>query len=115
MYYNIGTPLSSILIYPLQRVFSPKIEVSLFMLLYIGTHTEIRRKEQIYPQFQNAVGTLDLYSILYLSKNLDKPFDYQVICVTFTTLWASSKDDKIMIFSYFSQKIGFDISCKLSP
>ena len=30
------------------------------------------------------------------------------------TLWANSADDKL-VFSYFSQKTGFDISCKLSP
>ena len=35
--------------------------------------------------------------------------------LTFTTFWAISADDSIMIFSYFSQKTGFDISVKLSP
>ena len=34
--------------------------------------------------------------------------------LTFTTLWADSADDKVIIF-FFPQKIGFDISCKLSP
>ena len=35
---------------------------------------------------------------------------------TFTTLCAISADDKQMIFFfYFSHKIGFDVSCKLSP
>ena len=29
-------------------------------------------------------------------------------------LWSSSADDKLMTFSYFSQKAGFDISCKSS-
>ena len=33
--------------------------------------------------------------------------------LTFTTLWADS-EDKLVIFSYFSKKTGFDISCKLS-
>ena len=28
---------------------------------------------------------------------------------------ADSADDKLMIFACFSQTIGFDISCKLSP
>ena len=28
---------------------------------------------------------------------------------------ANSADEKLMIFSYFSPKIGFDITCKLSP
>ena len=36
--------------------------------------------------------------------------------LSFTNLWANSADDKLMtFFSFFSQKIGFDISCKLSP
>ena len=34
--------------------------------------------------------------------------------LTLTVLWANSADDKLRIFSYFSQKIGLDISCKLS-
>ena len=35
--------------------------------------------------------------------------------LTFTTPWANSADDKLMIFFLFSPtKIGFDISCKLS-
>ena len=39
-------------------------------------------------------------------------------CVlTFNSLSANSEDDKfiVLFFSYFSQKTGFDISCKLSP
>ena len=36
--------------------------------------------------------------------------------LTFTTLWTNSADNKLTtFFSYFSQKTGFDISCKLSP
>ena len=45
--------------------------------------------------------------------------------VIFTTPWANSADDKLMTFSslfiffifflFFFQKMGFDISCKLSP
>ena len=35
--------------------------------------------------------------------------------VEMLTLWAYLADNKLMIFSFFSQKIGFDISCKLSP
>ena len=34
--------------------------------------------------------------------------------LTFTTLWANLADDTLLIFSYFVQKAGFDISCKLS-
>ena len=37
------------------------------------------------------------------------------LTLTFTTLWADSADDKLMTFSYFSQKTGFDIAYKLSP
>ena len=33
----------------------------------------------------------------------------------FNTLWLDSANHKLEIFSYFSQKIGFGISCKLSP
>ena len=34
--------------------------------------------------------------------------------IPFATLWGDSADEQIDdIFSYFSQKIGFDISCKL--
>ena len=37
-------------------------------------------------------------------------------CINFYhSLWANSADDKLMMFSYFSQKTGSDISCKLSP
>ena len=32
--------------------------------------------------------------------------------LTFTTFWANSADDKLMIFFLFAQEIGFDISCK---
>ena len=41
--------------------------------------------------------------------------------LTFTTLWANSEDGKLMrcfpiiSLSFFSQKIGFDSLCKLSP
>ena len=35
--------------------------------------------------------------------------------MTFTTLWANPADETMMMFFYFSQKTGFDISCKLSP
>ena len=43
--------------------------------------------------------------------------------LTFTTLWANSEDGKLMrcfpiislFFFFFSQKIGFDSLCKLSP
>ena len=35
--------------------------------------------------------------------------------LTFATPLANSADDRLMIFFLFSQKTGFDISCKLSP
>ena len=35
--------------------------------------------------------------------------------LTFTTVWANSADDKLIVFfSSFSQKMGFDISCSIS-
>ena len=38
------------------------------------------------------------------------------LLLTFPTLWAISADDKLIIFfSYFSQKTGVGIPCKLSP
>ena len=42
--------------------------------------------------------------------------DTAVTLLTFTTLWADSADDTLMIFYFFfliSHKIDFDISCKL--
>ena len=38
----------------------------------------------------------------------------QVSVITFTTLWTSPADDRLVVLPYFSQKTGFDISCKLS-
>ena len=32
--------------------------------------------------------------------------------LTFTTLLTNSTDDKLLIFSYFSKKTGFNISCQ---
>ena len=37
-----------------------------------------------------------------------------ISALTYTTLLANSAADKLK-FSYFSQKTGLDISCKLSP
>ena len=39
-----------------------------------------------------------------------------ITVATVTTLWANSADDILTIlFSYFTQNVGFYISCKLSP
>ena len=38
-----------------------------------------------------------------------------IVRLTFTTPWVNSADDTLMIFSHFSKRKGFDISCKLSP
>ena len=43
------------------------------------------------------------------------PEEYSYIIGSFTALWANSADDKLLIFNSFSQKIRFDISCKVSP
>ena len=42
------------------------------------------------------------------------PFKSNPDVLTFNTLWAYSADNKLVIFFLFSQKTGFDISCKLS-
>ena len=35
--------------------------------------------------------------------------------VTFPTLWCTTAENNLMMFFLFSQKMGFDMSCKLSP
>ena len=40
---------------------------------------------------------------------------YWVLTWTITTIWVDSAYDQSIFFSYFAQKIAFDISCKLSP
>ena len=42
-------------------------------------------------------------------------FSFGMTHLTISALWGDSADDKLMTFFYFSQKTGFDISCKLSP
>ena len=37
-----------------------------------------------------------------------------LMCFILSILWANSAGNKLMIFSYFPQKTGFDIPCKLS-
>ena len=37
------------------------------------------------------------------------------LLMTFAPHWANSADNNLSHFSYFSQKIDLDISCKLSP
>ena len=60
-------------------------------------------------QLSNLAGSVSCYYIMYHITLPTTPY------LTFTTLWAFSADDKMMFFSCFSQKTGFDISCKLSP
>ena len=64
-------------------------------------------KGRFFPDLAHIV--LHLRRIGYAS------FLFQSILI-FTTLWAKSADDKLMIFFLtFFQKTAFDISCKLSP
>ena len=51
------------------------------------------------------------------SKKLQRAENYLIRYkqLNFTTLWANSADDKLIIFFLFLPEIGFDISCKLSP
>ena len=44
----------------------------------------------------------------------DQDLSCVVVELTFNTFWANSAVDKLMI-CFLSQKIGYDISCKLSP
>ena len=49
--------------------------------------------------------------LAYIAAQSDSPSLEDLL--TFTTVWAYSSDDS-MIFSYSTQKIGSDLSCKLS-
>ena len=50
---------------------------------------------------------------MFLSKNKKK---LSILCgLMLSTLGKFSADDIFKYFSYFSQKTGYDISCKLSP
>ena len=60
---------------------------------------------QVYPPSQ-PMGFLSLPSGLYL---------YMYKIMKPLTLWDNSADNKLMIFFYFAQKIGFDSSCNVSP
>ena len=54
--------------------------------------------------------------IFHISVNhFDRSEMYSSDFTTFFTFLAYSTDDKLVIFSDFSSKIGSDISCKLSP
>ena len=60
-------------------------------------------------EYQSFIFSLPVNTFL-----LTASFLLSLLCFTFTTPWANSADDKLMIFSYFYQKTGFDILCKLS-
>ena len=56
------------------------------------------------------IGDLSIYA------NRADPDQTDMVSFKLTLLWADSADDKLIIFFlFFSQKIGFDISYKLSP
>ena len=103
----------SIPIYPLQRVFlspqnlsyTPKFEKS-SILLYNGRTK--KRTQQIYPQFQNAVGILILTAVLSLnfqaSQNREKKTYLYTGPQDPTTIWCSSAQN-VSIGSIQSAKI----------
>ena len=65
---------------------------------------------------QKIKGLLSTYYIQTISSHGE--FPYNVIDLSHASvvgLWANSADDILNYFSYFSQKTGFGISCKLSP
>ena len=58
-------------------------------------------------------NTVHLLQVIFATSLLRVRYS---LYLTFTTPWANSKDDSILkYFSCISQKIGFDISCTLSP
>ena len=71
------------------------------------TDTDVQR-ETIIPCHYCVAG----YENGLFNTNLGIPLVY---ALTLTTLQADSADNKLMIFYLFSQKTGFNISCKLSP
>ena len=97
---------------------------------WLGCKTAKQTNKLDFLQYQNGLsdskdpsrGTSNEYpQITFVWTKLENlnNFVYRgamIPCLTFNTLLAYSADHKLMIFfSYFSQKTGFDISCKLSP
>ena len=83
---------------------------------YLSTKIWVFINSNEYPQhillWRNKKNTFRLRKHLSQSEN-DAIID-SCHFLTFTTLWANSADDKLIIFFSFFQKIGFGISCKLS-
>ena len=67
------------------------------------------------PEFRSLFNSLALIIKQNAQAKVVILFDfYQTIFLTFTTLWADSADDKLMIFFFFFPSKTTDISCKLS-
>ena len=91
---------------PQNLSYTPKFEKS-SILLYNG-RTKKKRTEQIYPQFQNAVGILILTAVLSLnfqaSQNREKKTSLYTGPQDPTTIWCSSAQN-VSIGSIQSAKI----------
>ena len=103
----------SIPIYPLQRGFYPLkiclIPLNLKRVVYCFTMgIQKKRTEQIYPQYQNAVGILILTAVLSLnfqaSQNREKKTSLYTGSQDPTTIWCSSAQN-VSIGSIQSAKI----------
>ena len=72
----------------------------------------------IFSQSDNLIQVVDTNSNTEWQTTVCKGMVYPGSAgqgLTLAPLWANSANNKLIIFSYFSQKIGFAISCKLSP
>ena len=89
--------------------------------LSICRGTKLRKKQQLYPQFQNSVGTLDLddhwsYKWLFLSEELwmDLFVDVRVIvgehCLTFFSFQFQYKKTRIIMPRAYSE-LSKSLSC----
>ena len=74
-------------------------------------------KQEVFQQMQNVQIPIFLHKCIVSSYPLPT-VDTQCgkkLFLALSTLWANSADDAMKIFFLFSLKIGFGISCKLSP
>ena len=68
--------------------------------------------------WQSLLLTVGLLTVILSFLFMTKVLKVMQLCVFeeyFTTLYANSADNKLIIFFLFSLKIGFDNSYKLSP
>ena len=64
--------------------------------------------------YQRCLVVSFCLSVLFRVYKLSLHWKYSATTLTLSTLWVLP-DKLLVIFSYFSPNIGFDLSCKLSP